>query len=135
MKVLITGAVGSGTTFVANIFREMGAPMGDGIDADNHRNTDRQIRGLEHIPLVELMLSWSVQFLPVVRKGQPRYARNLLSMLALDSPAVSRLVKPQVAEVANGLPEVVKCPLMLRWFKMWLMSGGMKDCHWRLQCD
>ncbi len=128
---LITGAAGSGTTYMAALHQELGYDMGDDVAFENARNqgSREQVRGLEHKGLGALLTTWSVQFMPTVNAAEPRASRNLHSMLAVDDAHVAGLVRAQVQEVSKDLPELVKQPLMMRWLGLWLMAGGWRPDH------
>ena len=79
--------------------------------------------------MLELCLSWQVHFEPVLRHGESRHNRNLSGLLAADDYDISRRVQGDVARVAAGLPDVVKCPAMMRWLNLWLIAGGTKPGH------
>ncbi len=129
MQILITGGAGSGTTFMAKLMQNMGRDLGQDCMQTNHRNTLTQVRGLEHKPLMELLQSWTINFFPVLKRGQSRLNRNLSGLEALDDPMIARKVAPDVQRVSAGLPQVVKNPNMMRWLNLWLMAGGKRPDH------
>ena len=129
MDILITGGAGSGTTFMAQLMQNMGRDLGDDCTQTNHRNVVTQVRGLEHKPLMMLLLSWTIRFFPVLKQANTRYNRNIGNVLALDDYAVARAVAPKVQQISAGLPQVVKNPNMMRWLGLWLLAGGKRPDH------
>jgi hypothetical protein len=114
------------------LMKALGGDVGEDADiaSTNIRNIGGvQIRGLEHRQLLELCLSWQVHFQPVLRHGESRHNRNLSGLLAADDMDIARRVQGDVARVAAGLPDVVKCPAMMRWLNLWLLAGGPKPGH------
>ncbi len=130
MKYLITGGPASGTTFMTALMKGLGGDVGDDIATPIVGNFGGvQIRGMENRALLELCLSWGVHFAPVIRHGESRHNRNLSGLLAADDMDIARRVQGDVARVTAGLPDVVKCPLMMRWLNLWLLAGGTKPEH------
>lgn len=129
MEILITGGAGSGTTFMAKLMQNMGRDLGQDCVQTNHRNALTQVRGLEHKPLMELLQSWTINFFPVLKRGQSRLNRNLPGLQIVDDYEVAKRLAPVVQRVSAGLPQVVKNPNMMRWLGLWLMAGGKRPDH------
>ena len=130
MRYLITGGPGSGTTFMTSLMKALGGDVGEDVFADNIRNlAGLPVGALEYRPLLELCLSWGVHFMPVLRHGESRLNRNLIGLLAADDADIAQRVQGDVARVAAGMPDVVKCPPMMRWLNLWLLAGGPKPQH------
>lgn len=123
MKTLITGVGSCGTTFLARLFMELGCDLGDEL------NAVERPRGMEHLPLAQLLtdLDMSASPYPLPAYGT---THGDIQGATLDDffrardkgPAPIRGVKA----VSAGLPEVVKSPLMPQWLHMWLRAGGTR---------
>jgi hypothetical protein len=126
VNVLITGGVGSGTTFIARMFEELGFDLGHHTHMENHRNTEgNQVRGVEHEPLLKLVQEWNWRLLPtVVPENISRISRNMPFVLRLDDPVFAKTQREEVQAVVAGLPPVVKQPVMTRYLGLWILAGG-----------
>jgi len=126
MNTFITGGVGSGTTFMAQLFKEMGHDLGKNICQENNRNEEQQVRGLEYSALRNLLGSWDARFMPFLPWFEMRVNVNPQVMLAVDDVKLAGVVKEQVIHVSSHLPEVVKQPLFMKWLHLWLLAGGTR---------
>lgn len=124
--ILITGGVGSGTTFMASLFQASGYDLGDQCHQNNQRNAqaNSQVRGMEHYPLFKLLGSWNMRFLPNIDPQEMRAHSNPDSLFFIDDPTLANIIAPEVAEVSANLPIVIKNPNMMRWLGLWLLAGG-----------
>ena len=95
----------AGSTFLARLLGELGYDLGDNHYIENYHNEGQpyQIRGVQHVPLHNLLQKWE--------------------RCADDVDLVD------VLEVSKGLPEVVKNPFMARWLRVWLQKGGARPQH------
>lgn len=126
MSILITGGVGSGTTFIARMFQELGFDLGDSTHMENKRNKEGdQVRGVEHDPLLKLVSEWNWRLMPIISpKEVSHMSRNSPLVLRLDDPEFAKTQRDDVKKVSDGLPNVVKQPLMARYLGLWILAGG-----------
>lgn len=125
MNILITGGVGSGTTFIARMFQELGYDLGDHTAMENKRNEESQVRGVEHEPLLQLVREWNWRLMPETGEGKhSRVSYNPSLMLRRDDPTFAETQREWVQKISDGLPDVVKQPLMTRYLGLWILAGG-----------
>lgn len=121
MKTLITGVGSCGTTFLARLFMELGCDLGDEL------NAVERPRGMEHLPLAQLLTDWDMQHSPY---PLPSYGtkHNAVRGVSVDDFFRFRdqALAPNVKDISDGLPEVVKSPLMPQWLHTWLRSEGTR---------
>ena len=129
MKTLITGVGSCGTTFLARLFMELGCDLGDKL------NAIERPRGMEHMPLAQLLTDWDMLYSPYPlpaygTKHDGVKGATIEDFLGFrDRPLPASRYSPatqEVEEILHGLPEVVKSPLMPHWLHTWLRANGTR---------